>query len=146
VVQTYKRKKVAKAGHKKICREPEKQQLTDSPHKRQLEITEVLKPKFDKTCVPGSTLRKKSWNLSGAWNKQKSSGKKNVAEDTSDESEVEGSDRRCIYYKDKYSEVKRYDGWIRSRKLAYLSRFVPSTLRGGLRSVSPPLTFTNRSP
>jgi hypothetical protein len=52
----------------------------------------VLKSKCDKTCVLGSTVRKRSWNLSSARNKQKSSGKKNVAEDTSDECEVEGSD------------------------------------------------------
>jgi hypothetical protein len=93
-----------------------KGEKTDSPYRRQLEITEALKPKFDKAGVLGSTLRKRSRNLSSARNKQKSSGKKNVAEDAFDESEVEGSDRHCIYYKEKYSETKRSDGWTRSRK------------------------------
>jgi hypothetical protein len=72
----------------------------------------VLKPKFDKTGVLGSIPRKKSRNVIDARKEWKSSGKKDIVEDTSDESEVEGSCSRRIYYKQKHSEAMRSDGWI----------------------------------
>jgi hypothetical protein len=76
-------------------------------------ITDALKPKFDKTGVLGSTLRNRSRSVSSARKERKSYGKKNVAEDTSEESEVEGSDSRCKY---NHSETKRSDGCFRTRK------------------------------
>jgi hypothetical protein len=66
--------------------------LTDSEYRRQLEITETLKPKFDRRGVLGSTLRKWPKNVSNSRKERKSSGKNNVAEDTSEESEIEGNE------------------------------------------------------
>jgi hypothetical protein len=58
---------------------------------------------FDKMGVLGSIVRKTPKNVSNARKERKSSGKKNIVEDTSDKSEVEGSDSRSIYYNEKYS-------------------------------------------